>query len=79
MGWGEIFLRRKPEGKERNEMRYFLDFFFYCLRKGRTRVRDTGFTEKYGGSLKKKGAKGKKRVLVGVVHRFSREFLEPKW
>ena len=76
---GRHFLRRKPEGKEGKREEIFSGFFFLLFEKGRTRVRGTGFTEKYGGSLRKKGARGKKKVSVGVVHGFSREFLEPKW
>ena len=76
LAWGASQQSREKRLLQGDEI--FYGFFFCCLRKGRTRVRGTGFTEKHGGNLRKKGAKGKKRVSVGVVHEFSREFLEQK-
>ena len=76
LAWGASQQSREKRLLQGDEI--FYGFFFCCLRKGRTRVRGTGFTEKHGGNLRKKGAKGKKRVSVGVVHEFSRDFLEQK-
>ena len=75
---GETFFKEEARGKGRKTRGDIFWIFFLLFEKGRTRVRGTGFTEKYGVSLRKKGARGKKKVSVGVVHGFSREFLEPK-
>ena len=75
---GETFFKEEARGKGRKTRGDIFWIFFLLFEKGRTRVRGTGFTEKYGGSLRKKGARGKKKVSVGVVHGYSREFLEPK-